>query len=258
MSREVELRTAKKSLLSQYLHLYLIPTIIGSISDLDEFLEENVHLFTLTGVFGGITVYLDTATQKAGYTDVLNYAIFSGFALIILISIVIFIKLVRIIGWRLSTVVKLENLFLIGFGVFYLQIVALIFGLLSQFDNILFTYAILVLVLVGEVIGIFSSFFSIKAVNKIASHFGRFSTPLKFIGYSIVFMLGIAAAAVLLEFQPMPGEDVSRTLIDWAAMSLYYSLSFFLLVYAVLFVISIIGLPLWSIQTAIKNVSDRV
>ncbi|MFB6255610.1 MAG: hypothetical protein ABEH58_02605 [Haloplanus sp.] len=113
----------------------ILPTLYSPFEQLDNFLWETRHLFTLIGVFGAVTIYLRDLGQQAGaqlQIPVGPIAI-SGFSIVLLLSVLVLAKLVkrtRDLEGRVSQV----GLWL--FGITFFPLVLIVMEAIMQFPEI--------------------------------------------------------------------------------------------------------------------------
>jgi len=117
---------------------------MSSVEKLEDFLLENSTLFTLVGVFGAISIYAGrTAVSSSNYTSELqNFAVVAGFSIVLLLATVIIINALRRVNSAESWL-SYENWGIWSFLAFFIPLIFVIVGLVSQFPTIWGIYAYL-------------------------------------------------------------------------------------------------------------------
>lgn len=114
---------------------------------LDDFCNENRHLFTVLGVFGALSIYLNTIIDKTDYTQEANsLAIGAGFGIVSILSLVVIVKIAMKASETEGAFFSFENAGLLLFGFFFFFLTLLLVGLSSNSANIwalLFMFGIL-------------------------------------------------------------------------------------------------------------------
>lgn len=153
----------KKSYLTVLKQEVLYPWLYSPIQLIDNFVDENRHLFTLIGVFGAVTVYLRTVDDEIGATSewLGNFAVVSGLGLVILLSVILIVKLLlRVYGSGLW-----ESMGLLVFAVFFVSLIAVISGVITAFPEALGVYYFLFVYGVGLALGVIIPMLLVRAAN---------------------------------------------------------------------------------------------
>lgn len=137
MNEEENVQLVEESLMSIFLSRFLYPFLYQPIKNLDNFLSENRHLLTQIGVFGAVSIYLRTVDNELEQTAKLfgEFALVAGFGIVIILSLVLMAKLAREI--RLARhILAYQNWGLLAFSAFFLPLILVISGVVSQFRQI--------------------------------------------------------------------------------------------------------------------------
>ncbi|QIO23711.1 hypothetical protein [Haloarcula sp. JP-L23] len=125
----------------------ILPGLYSPIEQLDNFLWENRHLFTLIGIFGAISVYLSTVEAQISESLEIfsNFAVVAGLSLVTILSLVILVKLYICLGDNS----RWENIGLFIFAAFFVPLIIVITGLLTTFPQIWAIYYFMVIYVFG-------------------------------------------------------------------------------------------------------------
>jgi len=150
----------------------LLPWLAKPIDKLIAYLKECRDIFALVGVFGAMSVYSrnaisnsDLPTQIRGFA--LDFAVGSGFSIVILLSLVVLVILFRKVATA-PRFASYENLGLLLFALFYAPLVFVIAGITSQFGTFWGLYGF-TLVYAGPFIIVFSVFSLASLIQRIIS-----------------------------------------------------------------------------------------
>lgn len=149
------------------LYMYVYPKLSKPVKRLDDFLEENRHLFTLISVFGAVSIYLRTVDEELDKTAKLvgEFALVTGFAIVILLSLVVTTKLLWKMREAKRGIRSFENTALILFTVPFAILMLVIGGMISNFPTVWAFYGFL-LVYFGA---LFSSLLMLISFQKVVS-----------------------------------------------------------------------------------------
>lgn len=241
----VELSTAENSLVYQYLLFQILPLFSEPIYILDEFLDENTHLFTLVGVFAALTIYLQTIGQRLNNPEFINYGLVVGFLIVIFLSLIIVAKMLPYFHRTSSISRSTETWGLLIFAIFYIQVIALTIGVVSQFGQILSLYIIVFVIFTGEIITLVVLFGFLRLVGNIANRFDRMGF---FIIGATVFLMLIFGGFLLYNIPEIPQITEIEgliTLTQASAFGYYIMLVVYVLITVMLGLGVIILTPVW-------------
>jgi len=120
----------------------LLPFLLSSVEKLEKFVQENSTLFTLIGVFGAISIYAGRAPgTSSNYTEELqNFAVVAGFSIVLILSTIITINAGRRMA-SAESLISYENWGILSFLLFFIPLILVIIGLVSQFPTVWGIYA---------------------------------------------------------------------------------------------------------------------
>lgn len=140
------------------------------IDELDDFLNENSHIFTLAGVFAAISVYLNSPMVREEFGPTANLALIAGFLLSLLTSGIALWDLLKRIREHKEWY-SIQNFGLLSFGLVYSGLFLLIGSFLASFAE--FWGGVLFLGAYGLGLGwIFLTLFLLGKVSDILSEIG--------------------------------------------------------------------------------------
>lgn len=227
------LETVSRGISTQFWERIVFPKITRPIVVLDEFLNSNTHLFTLIGVFAALTIYFETAAKDISGINYLDNVLFTGFSLVTLLSLIVFLKVIIEIhssnrGWK-----SLQNIGLYLFLFFYSQIAIQFAGILLQFETILNVYIFIIVFLTAEAVGAIIGLLTILIPALIGDKIPRFKKPIITILFTAIFYLSVPFLSSMEGQQPY-APDMS-TLISVSDISLlftFFARSFYALILA--------------------------
>lgn len=252
-----DLELVEKSFFGLIRDEIVYPTLYRPFGRLDSFLWDNRHLFTLIGVFGAVAVYLRTvgAELSEPLGDLGDFAVFSGLALVALLSLIVVIKLwieVRRVGiW--------EGLFLYIFASLFLPLMGVITGIISVFSEVLAAYSLITIYVLAMGTGVTLAI-GVGWVAAKAEDIWSVDVP---IIQTVVYLASTLVFSSVLTFTRLSNQtdfdtetlDV-MTISDWIYLYLAFSLAVCSMLLILLFVLSLVvtvvmvigyaGLRIWS------------
>ncbi|WP_255168478.1 hypothetical protein [Natrononativus amylolyticus] len=175
-----------------------------SVKEFDDFLKNNQHIFVLIGVFGSVSVYLSNidVEQPANEIPITDITMFSGLGISFLLCGVIIYK----IGYRTismnETVLKFENILFVCFGLLFTWFISVIFGLLTEYQNVFGVLLIMAAMFGGVIIPIA---LAIKAEELGVNKYFRLSSSVFIFTYSVIlfYMFAFLNQALLTNYNVM-------------------------------------------------------
>jgi hypothetical protein len=114
----------------------------GSEFKLDEFLKQNQHLFTIFGIFGALSLYMNTLSIQYSGILALQSALFASFVIFIIVSILIVAELFsnnqekrQVLDFLILNENNVNRLiFLVPFGIVVLSVFGFLLTFSYQFE----------------------------------------------------------------------------------------------------------------------------
>ena len=245
MTDNVELSTVEKHLVHQYLKFQIFPIFSKPVYTLDEYLNENTHLFTLVGVFAAFTIYLQTIGQRLDNPEFINYGLVVGFLLVIFLSIIILAKMIPYFYRTSSIATSTETWGLLVFAVFYVQIIALTVGVVSQFGQILSLYIIVFMLFTGEMLTLGILFGFLGIIGNIANRYDRVGFLIIAVTVFSMLIFGGFLASNVPEVPQVTEIEGLITLTQAFSFGYYIVLVVYILITAMLSLGVIVLSPVW-------------
>jgi len=175
---------------------FVFPWLNKPIEKLFDYLVECRDIFALVGVFGALAVYSRTAIQNSGITNgdgsfYMNFAIGSGFSIVILLSIVVLVRLIQS-AKSAPEWVSWENWGLWAFSVFYIPLVLVVAGITSRLGTFWGLYGF-ILVYIGPFMMVLATILTISFLNEIVED----KTDFGHLGAAVMTLLSIIVLWVI-------------------------------------------------------------
>lgn len=108
-----------------------------TVSDFDQFLKDNQHLFTLIGVFGTVSVYISNIEydQPSHETPVGDLAIFTGLGIALILSSLVIHKMLSRTVLDEDFIFEIEKVPFLLFGILFFWFIAVISILLTDYQH---------------------------------------------------------------------------------------------------------------------------
>lgn len=217
------------------------------IRELDSFLSENQALFTIVGVFTAVSVYLHNLDTEKFPTGARKFAVFTGFGIVLICSVVLLYKLKRQATAKGRYIGAYRNAGLAVFLLFFLQLLAIISIIISSFQTILTPYIFFVVYTVGLVVG--ASYFVVGI--RLAEFLTNISQWLKYVVIIVVWVLPFVAAVKWTEspyyLTNLESIGPGAPMISWLSFGATLAIGFAILVSGVSTSLFILGILLIAV-----------
>lgn len=231
----------------------ILKLVSANLRDLDKFLEDNTHLFTLLSVFIALAAYVSQVNQISLDNSEIGGFVITTLSIVVMVGSVILFKIIRFATRDERDFFDLRNFGILGFGGLFIPLFQIVFkAVWSATEPVSGVIAIS-----GMLAGIFLGLFHVVALGDFAEVIAsktRFEqgTSITFLSFLSIFPLSYMTNSqyYLSEFNP---EFISSGLIPW--LSTAYT---FYTVIAFLFAIITVSLiVLATVLGFIVGLSER-
>lgn len=245
LTGETELSTVDSSLTRQYLYYQILPHFVEPIHILDQFLDDNTHLFTLVGVFAAFTIYLQTIGERIGNQSFINYGLVVGFLIVVFLSLLVLAKMLPYYYKTSSVIMSTETWGLSIFGFFYIQVISLTVGVIAQFEQVLSAYLVIFSVIAGQLFGFGVSLGYVSIVGKISNYLDRLDYPFLWVAVFVMLYVGGLVGINLSQIPQVDEIDGLVTLSQAYLFGAYTAYIMYVFVTGIVAIVVVAYTPKW-------------